>query len=434
VVLIPSAAYLLVMRIRSSRKTPSLVRKHLTKLIVIALAAVVGVAIYLYATNFYFRLSVLPPFKNSLTVGGYTMFSGKHILDWMNLLVMLFPGILVIAASAALHPRNTVFSSTETRFLLVLTISGLIAVFALDPKLGMPRDWDLFSFCGIPLVALGFYVTVRLGETSRWAGYAVLLALALNFLVLTPRVVSQSSPRVSERVIEAYIRLDESRSRTAQYTLLNYLEGSGRGDEGERLSRTWDRNSSQNAMLVSADTLIARGQYRSALTVLDTLVELNPGIPGVWSKRGHCYFALGQYDSCVSSMKVAIGLNPYNSSEVFNLALVEYHLGHYDAAIEHYERAARLDTANVRPLIGLAESFAAVGDTAMYRENLVTLGSRPDAPLKYVKELGDYYWNNRDYSGAAELYKRAIGMGLDSSYVKARLDSASSLRTQPSPK
>ena len=36
----------------------------------------------------------------------------------------------------------------------IMLVCCLGAVFVLDPKLGMPRDWDLFSFAGVPFVVL----------------------------------------------------------------------------------------------------------------------------------------------------------------------------------------------------------------------------------------------------------------------------------------
>jgi len=60
-----------------------------------ALVAALAVLFYLYNSSYFIRFTIVPFWENRFTVQGYTMFSWKHLLDWLNLVFMLCPGLSV---------------------------------------------------------------------------------------------------------------------------------------------------------------------------------------------------------------------------------------------------------------------------------------------------------------------------------------------------
>lgn len=107
---------------------------------------------YSYTTSWFFRLSLLPLWRNTFTVEGYTLFSTAHLVDFLNLVLLLFPGLLVIAVALFHGWRLTGASWFSIVSIALIAFSCAGTAFVFDPKLGMPRDWDLFSFAGVPLI------------------------------------------------------------------------------------------------------------------------------------------------------------------------------------------------------------------------------------------------------------------------------------------
>ena len=66
----------------------------------------------------------------------------------------------------------------------------------------------------------------------------------------------------------------------------------------------------------------------------------------------------------------------------------------------------------------LMDLYKARGDGEQYLKQLLAAGVRDDAPVRVIKELGDYQMAEGRYADAAAAYRRTLAHGLDSSYVK----------------
>ena len=91
ITLLPSTLFLLL----SGNKLDNFLQKVSKKTILI-LSAVGGIALlsvftYFYLNSYRFRFAVVPILTDRFTVEGYTLFSPKHIVDFLNLLVLLIP-------------------------------------------------------------------------------------------------------------------------------------------------------------------------------------------------------------------------------------------------------------------------------------------------------------------------------------------------------
>ncbi len=177
--LIPSVIYLLASRTRIGEFMSR--QNRAVKIAAgIGLAAISVVIFgYFYSNGYTFRLALVPLIQDRFTVESYTLFSPAHLVDFLNLLLLLLPGLLLFIAVFLLAQGKGLLMRREYIYLLVLSGSVLGAIFVVDPKLGMPRDWDLFSFAGLPLATLCFYRL--LDNRSRMPGYAT-IALGVTFI------------------------------------------------------------------------------------------------------------------------------------------------------------------------------------------------------------------------------------------------------------
>ncbi|MBD3219345.1 MAG: hypothetical protein GF310_13810 [candidate division Zixibacteria bacterium] len=130
--------------------------------IVVVVSAIYIICIYVAGQIMYrgeMQLT-LPILANSNT--GYTLFSGYHILDMLNELIMIGPilpiiGVIALASSIK-SDRNEIH-----RFFIYSAVPAFLFAFMLDPLIGALRDWDLLSIFGAPLMfsAVIFFYDLR---------------------------------------------------------------------------------------------------------------------------------------------------------------------------------------------------------------------------------------------------------------------------------
>jgi uncharacterized protein HemY len=70
----------------------------------------------------------------------------------------------------------------------------------------------------------------------------------------------------------------------------------------------------------------------------------------------------------------------------------------------------------------LVALYRITGQERLYREYLLKVANRSDAPAESLAELGYYLLTKERFSDAAEAYSKALGLGLDSSHVQKIID------------
>jgi len=223
--LVPAAVYLLLQGTAAGEwigKRRSFLITGLLALVFVAAASVV----YLFSNDFSFRLALVPPVQDIFTVGRYTLFSPVHLLDWANLMIMLLPAVLFVPILLFRIHRAGLTARPDYLFLLLMLLPSLLLTFVIDPKLGMPRDWDLFSFAGVPLSLLLYYGLLDEAEGKKYWQPAW-LAIALGLLLLGPRVISQHDIIKSINVFDRVTAPDKLRTRSVQAVLYDLFERTG---------------------------------------------------------------------------------------------------------------------------------------------------------------------------------------------------------------
>ncbi len=417
--LLPATFFLVLMRTGLWDATRR-ARPPLQMLAGLFLAAVpVAVFAHQYTTSYFFRLAFVPLFPSRFTVDGYTLFSAPHLADCVNLIFLLVPSILVLGVAFAKLPLRRLFKKREYRFLVVLVASTLGAVFTLDPKLGMPRDWDLFSFAGVPLTILGFYSLVANADTVPGYRRVVAACLILSGLLLFPRVASQMVPTAAISHLRNYMALDRVKSRSAYTVLSGYYEAQGDMVAMGLITDKWEREYPEMEWVHQSHELLDSGRYQEAMALNERAIKVNPIVWGAYSNLGRCLLELRQWDSALTVLQIAAGLNPHSATIYSNLGYAWLWNGEYDKAEHAWVRSIGLDSTLLRPRIYLTRLYKSLNRQAEYRAALAKLGARDDAPLMWVKELADVYLNDGKYEEAAGVYERAIRMGLDSTYLES---------------
>jgi hypothetical protein len=230
---------------------------------IIVLIAAAGF-IYLYTTDYFFRFALVPVVADHFTVEGYTLFSVKHLLDFLSFLLIMVPGILVIVTTLLSSGSRNIFAGLESKWLLVTLSSALLAVFVIDPKLGMPRDWDMFSYAGAPLAAAAYLCLLNCAAGRKVVTIAALLSVSLGLLVLGPRV---AAPIIEDTAVDHfrdYAYRDKIKNRNYRHLLGNYYRD--RDDLYSALleRQQWEADFPEESLYVVCERLHRRANCRGS--------------------------------------------------------------------------------------------------------------------------------------------------------------------------
>jgi Flp pilus assembly protein TadD len=422
VTLIPSALYLWVGPSRFGRSIRAW--RPLTRLVAaIPIAVVIAIVFHhFYTTSYFFQFALTPPLENRFTIEGYTIFSINHLADFVNLAFLLVPGLLIMIV--VLSGRSARRSLTQRPFiyLAVLISSVLGAAFIFDPKLGMPRDWDLFSFAGVPLVVLCYYLLLKLRPYREYTGGVAVLSIALGCLILIPRAVSQVLPDIAVVRFKYHATLDSSRNMNARTVLQEYLR-----QQGDSLALKQDVQkfrADYPEWTINEDglSLGEAGRYDQAIPLFQRAIQLNPGFWSAYANLGWCYLRTNQVDSAVAYLEWANGLSLGGSRVNYRLGTAYLVAGDLDRAEFRLLEALKLDSAEHEAMAGLVQLCRMTGRKEEMFHYLTRLTQMENAALQYTAWLGDYYLENGRYEEAAATYRRAIDRGLDSTFIDNLLD------------
>jgi len=418
VILIPAALYLLIQGTKVQRgwgRLAGWIRATA------GLAVVIGLAIlfhHYYTSSFFFRFSLVPILQDQFTLQGYTMFSLKHLADFGNLILILFPGILVVTAYLVSARTKEGKRGSDFVFMLVLLVTSLIAVFVFDPKLGMPRDWDLFSFSGIPLVVFGFYMILRRGDKAQAASLAAVLAILLGFVSLTPRVISQVVPQLCLAQVYDYARLDLKKSLFLLQHLHQYYWDHGQFERSPLLSFDYEKQFPEYTILLTAIELEKEDRCAEAIPLLKQGIALHPTLVPLYSNLGSCYLDMGFPDSALLPLRVADGLSPHRVSTLSDLGQAYLLTGELDEARKCFARAMDIDSDFITARTRLLEVYSKTGDLENYVRLLRETAGMRNAPASVNKLLGDYYVQEQQLDSAREQYVLAMRKGLSEEAVR----------------
>ncbi|MEA3296687.1 MAG: tetratricopeptide repeat protein [candidate division Zixibacteria bacterium] len=414
--LIPSAIYLLTTKTRFGERLAKVNRKIKVAITFFIVLVVTAIGYYFIATDYYFRFALVPIVADRFTVEGYTLFSVAHLLDLGNLLLLLVPSLLIVVVLMFSMPVRSLLRRQEYRHLLLLIVPTLGMAVIFDPKLGMPRDWDLFSFIGVPLALMGIYMILDNRSLIDRYKTLSLLGVALGFLALYPRATSQIIPKTSVALFNNYTSMDATKNMYGRTLLEKYYAAAGDSTEAARLQEKYKRDYPELLINQQGIELKKIGKCAEAVPYFKRALKLNPVFAAAYTNLGMCYMELNRSDLAVSVLEIARGLNPYNATIRTKLGGAYYDLKDYKKAEHSLRKAIELDPDNMDPLIGLVFVYKNLNRQEEWRKYLIQLGERDNAPLGALKDLGDLYLSEQQFRNATRIYEHAVKKGMDSLY------------------
>jgi len=174
---------------------------------------------------------------------------------------------------------------------------------------------------------------------------------------------------------------------------------------------SWLSRSDANLLLRKrAQYEVRRGNYVTAIEILDQLIAYEPDNPSNFVNRGLMHSHLQRYDKAMANYNKAIQLNPELDQAYSNRANLHAKRQNWADAIADYDQAIDLNPLNIRARLNQAITFREIDD---YEEALLCLDIaiffRPQSATLYSERGRTYHlrghWNQAiaDYTIARSL-------------------------------
>jgi tetratricopeptide (TPR) repeat protein len=380
--LLPSLLLLLT----PARFAPRLRRARVAVPAAAAAVLLGALAVRAFADDLAVRLVFVPLVPDRFGAAGYTLFSMPHLADIANLLFLLLPGAAVLLAARRRAPAD---ADPAAAFLGVLAISTAATAFVLDPKLGMPRDWDLLAFAGPPLAA-AWALPLLSARADAAARRAVALAAVLGALVLVPRAITNADEHAAYVQFRRHLALDPARGRSARHHAVAYLRRIGREDLAGFEADRWDADYPERILLRGALEARERGDLAEAIRLNLAAIDLAPDFADPWNNLGSCYLHAGRLEEALEALHVARGLNPNLPGIWSNIGTASFLAGDLDEADRWWTRALRRSPESMLLNRSLARLAQRRGDRDAYARHLESAAASEDADPAVLREWADH--------------------------------------------
>ncbi|MDF1543476.1 MAG: tetratricopeptide repeat protein [bacterium] len=413
-ILLPAA---LILFLRHTRVVESINRIGRRTLIIGSMTLTAGlILLYFYLTREFLilRFAIVPIFEDCFTIDGYTLFSIAHLLDFLNLILILVPGLPLVTVVVSGLSRKASAEQGVRTFLMVLSTSTLISAFLLEPHLGMPRDWDLLSFAGLPLSIAVLYFVLKFNESSSTGRRIVGMMIALGVLTMIPRVYCQVVPEAAVAQVQNYFDLDVKKSMHYIGIAKDYCKSQGDDNNFNELTRFFDQNYPEREVNRAGLTLFYDGKYEEAIPYFERAFKMNPKVVEALFNKGLCLMDLGRFPQAAELLDTLVRLNRHNASFHAHLAVAALKSGQAKRAEKNALIAHRLDPEFTMPIVWLIQIYEALQNREEKLVFAAVLSSHPRASLQNLVDVTQIFIQGGLYNSARISLNRAIASGLDS--------------------
>jgi Tfp pilus assembly protein PilF len=341
-------------------------RRHVTSVHVRLLAAamIAGALLFVAVSSRSLTLATLflPLVSGRPASPDYAIFSAKHLLDLLNLVVLVAPGILgLLALSWLAGPRER---TNITAFLGLLAAGGTLFVFLIDPSLGMARDWDLFSFCVVPL-ALWLIAGTRSGNPV--SGVTVLLYVITCAFLSVSFLAANLAVKPSEHRFESVLEHTGSKNRSGWGVGIKYYQDKRDAESARRVSTRMEFYFPEESKLREAYAALKERDYRKAYELARNLVAVDSLRSDYLQILGNVYGKVGEFDSAAAYYCKAVVLRPHSPTLKNELGQLYLNYQHYPEALAMLRSAHGDDPSLDFVMEGIGLTFARMNqpDSAM---------------------------------------------------------------------
>lgn len=178
----------------------------------------------------------------------------------------------------------------------------------------------------------------------------VLIAFAGLAGLLVQPLMAQEKKVTEETVAKPAMTLEERKRVDARLldNLLARLHASTSERQAKAIATTvlqlWLRNYSPSVevLMQQAINAINDDEHSSALTLLDTVLEIAPDYAEAWNKRATVHYFTQDYERALADIEQVLELEPRHFGALSGRALVQQAMGNKKAALQAFRQALEI--------------------------------------------------------------------------------------------
>jgi tetratricopeptide (TPR) repeat protein len=325
--------------------------------------------VHKYLTDLAFQDIFLPLFQGKPIDPAYAIISIPHLLDIFNEFILISP-LLFLLVILAWSNLRTIITTRIYLFLVVTAIGSMLPLFVVDPKLTMPRDWDLFSMSAY---SAGIVLILLLPEKYYQIMKRFVLSISLLLLIsVIPFLSVHLKTQPSEKFLANIINLDFKRSHPSLRLLYEYYIDKGDSLKADSLGRIYNSGFPNMNKIGQAFNVIGIGDMAQASAIIRT-IKPDKFDADYHSLMGIYYYRMADYNRAVKYYDSAIQLRPYNGLYYYERAKTYAALRKLDFTQTDLQSAYDLDPNRMTILNGLADLYSLI--------------NRPDSCIYYAGKM-----------------------------------------------
>ncbi len=393
-------------------------RFHYLVWTIVCVTIIIGIYILFnkYSTSLYIQNFFLPFFAGKPFYPAYSIFSLSHLADILNQLFLLFP-LFLLLVPLTIGRWRSIFNAPEGWFFLLTALAGLVFLFIIDPTLGMPRDWDLFSIAAFNLIVI---IALALPEKMEAIpGKLVLSLIIFSISTVVPGLVRNINTDSAIAYAKYTARLDPPRALSVLIPLHNYFKKLNDTASLATLHLEFSDVFEAEQKMERATKAGDNGDYKTLRALLDSIPADN------YSSRYHLILSQkaafeGHIMNALDEMDKAIQLQQYNFNLYTRRSMIYAVLNKYPKALSDLQMAYRLNNNNTALIegMGLMQLMCNQPDSALFYTDLLQNKEPDNALIYYIRARANFL--RKDYHRAQENARRYIEKGRSDSKYPVR--------------
>ncbi len=304
----------------------------------------------------------------------YSLFSFSHLLDLINHQLLISPVAILIWATLVLtFAKKINFKESAIRFLLVVSVCSLAYAFLVDPKLGYPRDWDLFAFTGLGYTLLGLHIFLKYWRETKIGNlrYITLTLLVTSLISTVPWIYINATEEKAVTRFDHLLDMDEERSAHGHENLAIYYD---MREEWQKEIEHWEKaialTNSARYINNLAEVYYSQQRYDLALKELKRSLEVDPTYDYTHFGLGEILIRMRRYEEAIAEFRKAIKLRPNRIEYYNNLGAHLANLGRDQEAVEVFEQGLKANPGYFPIYLNLGYTYLNLGDSTQAEKYL----------------------------------------------------------------
>lgn len=265
--------YLIAWRGINKHRLKRIINRYWPLIVVTTAIGSAGILFFAYS-NYKITQILLPLFTSKPDNPGYTVFSAVHLLDIANLILLLFPVLVIAGLTFIMFIRKVELHETEI-FLLLSSIGSILFLLFVEPYIGFARDWDLMSMTLLFPLLFSFYFFEKI--EFKFSGKLIFILLALSLSITSSYIYINVK---HDLAVDRYASIIESKEglqyRPGWTILNNYYIEIDQVEKSNEIRQKMDERFPEYNEMNKAYSYISAKNYPTANTISSRLIDRYP--------------------------------------------------------------------------------------------------------------------------------------------------------------